>query len=55
MLIRVADAFDDEVDTTLGGLVSLLEPLMIIVMAAVVGFIVLAMLLPIFDMNRIIM
>jgi general secretion pathway protein F len=55
MLINVADAFDDEVDTTLGGLVSLLEPLMIIVMAAIVGFIVLAMLLPIFDMNRIVM
>ncbi len=52
MLINVADAFDDEVETTLAGLVSLLEPAMIIVMAAVVGFIVLAILLPIFDMNQ---
>lgn len=52
MLIEVADAFDDEVEITLAGLVSLLEPTMIIVMAAVVGFIVLAILLPIFDMNQ---
>jgi len=54
MLIKVADTFDDEVDTTLMGIVSLLEPSMIVIMAAIVGFIVLAMLLPIFDMNRII-
>jgi general secretion pathway protein F len=54
MLIKVADTFDDEVDTTLLGIVSLLEPTMIVVMAAVVGFIVLAVLLPIFDINRIV-
>ncbi len=54
MLIKVADTFDDEVDTTLMGIVSLLEPSMIVIMAVIVGFIVLAMLLPIFDMNRII-
>ncbi len=54
MLINVADTFDDEVDTTLAGIVSLLEPTMIVIMAVVVGFIVLAMLLPIFDMNRIV-
>jgi len=54
MLISVADTFDDEVDTTLAGIVSLLEPAMIVIMAVVVGFIVLAMLLPIFDMNRIV-
>ncbi len=54
MLISVAETFDDEVDTTLAGIISLLEPAMILVMAVVVGFIVLAMLLPIFDMNRIV-
>lgn len=54
MLIKVADTFDDEVDTTLAGIVSLLEPTMIVIMAVVVGFIVLAMLLPIFDMNQIV-
>lgn len=55
MLVKTADTFDDEVETTLAGLVSLLEPAMIIVMAVVVGFVVLAMLLPIFDMNRIVL
>ena len=54
MLIKVADTFDDEVDTTLAGIVSLLEPTMIVIMAVVVGFIVLAMLMPIFDMNQIV-
>lgn len=54
MLIKIADTFDDEVDTTLSGIVSLLEPTMIVVMAAVVGFIVLAVLLPIFDINRVV-
>ncbi|RJP64063.1 MAG: type II secretion system protein GspF [Candidatus Abyssobacteria bacterium SURF_17] len=52
MLIKVADTFDDEVDTTLAGIVSLLEPAMIVIMAVVVGFIVLAVLLPIFDINQ---
>ena len=55
MLVRVADNFDDEVETTLAGLMSLLEPAMILIMAAAVGFIVLAMLLPIFDMNRVVL
>jgi general secretion pathway protein F len=54
MLLRIADTYDDDVDTTLLGLVSLLEPLMIVVMAVIVGFIVLAILLPIFDINQIV-
>jgi len=54
MLIKVADTFDDEVDTTLLGLVSLLEPTMIVIMAVLVGFIVLAVLLPIFDINQVV-
>ncbi len=54
MLMKVADNYDEEVDTTLLGLVALLEPLMIVVMAVIVGFIVLAVLLPIFDINQIV-
>jgi general secretion pathway protein F len=54
MLMKVADTYDEEVDTTLLGLVSLLEPLMIVFMATIVGFIVLAVLLPIFDINQIV-
>jgi len=52
MLFNVADAYEDEVETAISGLTSLLEPIIIIVMGVVVGFIVLSILLPIFDMNR---
>lgn len=52
MLFNVADAYEDEVETTVTGLTSLLEPIIIILMGVVVGFIVLSILLPIFDMNK---
>jgi len=51
MMTRVADSLDFEVDSTLGRLTTLLEPLIIIVMGFIVGFIVLAVLLPIFQIN----
>ncbi|MBE9566373.1 MAG: type II secretion system F family protein, partial [Proteobacteria bacterium] len=51
MLTRVADSLDFEVDSTLGRLTTLLEPIVIIVMGVIVGFIVLAVLLPIFQIN----
>lgn len=47
MLGRVADTYDDEVDTAVGGLTSLLEPLMIVFLALTVGTIVIALFLPI--------
>jgi type IV pilus assembly protein PilC len=47
---KVADFYDDEVDTAIGQLISILEPLMIFVLAAVVGSIVVAMILPVFSM-----
>lgn len=47
MLGRVADAYDEEVDTAVGGLTSLLEPLMIVFLALTVGTIVIALFLPI--------
>jgi type IV pilus assembly protein PilC len=46
MLIKVADNFDDEVETLVAGLVSLLEPVMVIVLGGIVGFIVIALFLP---------
>ena len=55
MLLKVADTYDEDVDTTVNTLVGLLEPVMIIVMGVVVGFIVLAVLLPIFNMSENIM
>ena len=51
-LLNVADAYDNEVQSSVEALTSLLEPMMILVMGAVVGFIVLAILLPIFDINQ---
>jgi type II secretion system protein F len=51
MMARVADSLDFEVDSTLGRLTTLLEPIVIIVMGVIVGFIVLAVLLPIFQIN----
>ena len=53
-LLNVADAYDDEVEASVGALTALLEPVMIIVMGAVVGFIMLAILLPIFEINQVI-
>lgn len=46
MLIKVADNYDDEVETLVAGLVSLLEPVMVIVLGVMVGFIVIALFLP---------
>jgi type IV pilus assembly protein PilC len=54
MLERVADFLDDEIETILGGLTSLIEPLLIVFLGVVVGGIVIAMFLPIFKMSEII-
>ncbi len=51
MMLRVAESLDFEVDSVLGRLTTLLEPFIIIVMGVIVGFIVLAVLLPIFQIN----
>jgi type IV pilus assembly protein PilC len=46
MLMKIADVFDDEVDNAVGAITSLLEPIMIVFLAVVVGVIVIAMFLP---------
>jgi type IV pilus assembly protein PilC len=48
MLSKVADFYEDEVDASLKALTSILEPLMIVVVGAMVGFIVVSMYLPMF-------
>jgi type IV pilus assembly protein PilC len=50
MLTKIADFYDEEVDAAVSGLLSLLEPLMIVWLGVVVGGMVVAMYLPIFDM-----
>ena len=50
MLSKIADFYDDEVDAAVSGLLSLLEPIMIVFLGVVVGGMIVAMYLPIFDM-----
>jgi len=51
-LINIADMYDSEVEITVKSLVSLLEPAILLVMGVVVGLIVLAILLPILEINQ---
>ena len=51
MLLRVADNYDNEVRSSVEGLTSLVEPVIIVLMAVVVFGIMLAVLLPIFELN----
>ena len=51
MLSKVADMYDSQVDSTLSALTSLLEPVMILVMGAVMGFMVFAILLPVLNLT----
>jgi type IV pilus assembly protein PilC len=46
MLMKIADVYDDEVDNAVGAITSLLEPIMIVFLAVIVGTIVIAMFLP---------
>ncbi|MGD2098448.1 MAG: type II secretion system inner membrane protein GspF [Desulfobacterales bacterium] len=54
MLNKIADVFEKEVENSIMRLTSYLEPVMILVMGCVVGFIVLSICLPIFEMNQLI-
>jgi type IV pilus assembly protein PilC len=54
MLERIADFLDDEIETTLSGLTSLIEPLLIVFLGVTVGGIAICMFLPIFKMSEII-
>jgi type IV pilus assembly protein PilC len=50
MLTKIADFYDEEVDAAVSGLLALMEPVMIVFLGIVVGGMVVAMYLPIFDM-----
>jgi general secretion pathway protein F len=52
--LRIADEYEREVDRSLKAVTRILEPVIILVMGLIVGFIVLSMLLPIFQMNLIV-
>ncbi len=46
MLLKIAEVYDDEVDNAVSGLTSLLEPIMIVILALIVGTIVIALFMP---------
>ncbi|MBC8001350.1 MAG: type II secretion system F family protein [Opitutaceae bacterium] len=50
MLLKIADNFDEEVDNAVAAMTSLLEPIMIVFLAVIVGSIVIAMFLPLIDL-----
>jgi type IV pilus assembly protein PilC len=50
MLLKIADNYDEEVDNAVAAMTSLLEPIMIVFLAVVVGSIVIAMFLPLIDL-----
>jgi type IV pilus assembly protein PilC len=54
MLSKIADFYDDEVESAVAALTSLLEPMLMVVLGLVIGFIVIAMYLPIFQMGSVV-
>ena len=50
MLLKIADNYDEEVDNAVAAMTSLLEPIMIVFLAIIVGSIVIAMFLPLIEM-----
>lgn len=52
MLLKIADVYEDEVDNSVSALTSMLEPLMIVMLALVVGTIVLALFLPLIEVIK---
>jgi len=51
MLTKIADFYDSEVDTAVKGLTSLIEPIVIVVMGLIIGTIVIAMFMPMFELG----
>jgi len=54
MLIKAAESYESDVETTVAGLTSVIEPLMIVIMGTLVGFVVLSILLPMLEMSTIV-
>ena len=54
MMQNIADFYDDEVDTMLSGLTSLIEPLLMVFLGVIIGGIVISMFLPIFKMGEVV-
>jgi type IV pilus assembly protein PilC len=51
MLNKIADFYDEEVDAAVAALTSMLEPMMMVFLGTTVGFVIIAMYMPIFQMG----
>jgi type IV pilus assembly protein PilC len=51
MLVKVADIYDDEVEAAVEAMLQLMEPIIIIVLGGIIGFIVVSLYLPIFTLG----
>ena len=51
LLLELADFLDEENDITLKSLTSIIEPVMLVLMAVVVGFVAISIFLPLFDVT----
>jgi len=54
MLTKAADSYEGDVETTVAGLTSILEPIMIVIMGGIVGFVVISILMPMLEMSTIV-
>jgi len=54
MLTKAAESYEGDVETTVAGLTSILEPIMIVIMGGIVGFVVISILMPMLEMSTIV-
>ena len=54
MLAKIADFYDEQVDTAISGLTSMIEPIVIVFLGVVIGGIVLCMFLPVFQLSSVV-
>jgi type IV pilus assembly protein PilC len=52
MLNQIADGYDEDLDNAVGSITSIIEPILIVFLAVVVGFIVIALFLPIIEIMQ---
>ena len=50
MMYKVADMYDEDVNTLVDGMVKLIEPMLVVVLGLVVGFIVIALFMPLIEL-----
>ena len=53
MLVKVADYFEEEVDTVVANLLTIMEPIIMVILGVIVGTIVIAMYMPLFKLIRV--